>query len=77
MHLVLSDPDALEYLCKKCDFKSKYKHSIVKHDLAVHLKVKFCCEFCDYKATQKTRLNFHKKTEHRKEFFEEKERMIN
>jgi len=67
MHLILSESSALEHKCNKCDFKSKYKHSIVKHELAIHLKVKYYCDFCDYKATQKTRLNFHRKTEHWKE----------
>ena len=56
------------YECKLCDKSMRDKHSMARHVLAVHLKLKpYRCGICNVQAICKYSLKFHLKSKHNTE----------
>ena len=46
--------------CKKCDFKSKYRPSVVRHIAGAHEGIKYSCDECIYTAFQRVQIQIQK-----------------
>ena len=47
------------YSCDQCDYKTKWKSSLKRHEDSVHGGVRYPCDQCDHKATWKSNLKTH------------------
>ena len=57
------------FSCEYCNFTSKWKHNIKKHERFQHGNeiILFSCEYCEYTSRYKENIKRHEKTQHQKE----------
>ena len=57
--------DDKKFGCRKCPYKSEYKHNLTKHIKGMHDKVRnHVCGYCGYKTSQKANLQRHLENVH-------------
>ena len=52
------------YHCNECEYKSRYRNDVKRHNNAVHDKIRYPCDMCDFKSSFTHNLIQHKKTKH-------------
>jgi len=53
-----------KYSCNFCDYQTKKRQHLKKHQESIHEGIKHPCDQCDYKATAQSSLKRHKQTKH-------------